>query len=466
LAFKTELLFQHFRKLESQKMPWKGEAMLSQEFENRTAAKWQRICARHLYKKAPRDFVQALKKHPYLRNLVRLAQRTPLTITYNFDDFLELALRQAKSSSEEGRGFETVVNPWTQFRRKESVVYHPNGVIKSELMELPVDRFVFSESSFARQTVGMAGDATFMVNHLCKNTCLLIGSSLEDDSLRTTLIQSAATNSGSFHYCVHFLRGKTRLRAKDEEAIRKANFNVFNLVTLFLNEEEIESLGALIDPEQVSDKTLMQIAKRVNVPLAYRFYLTGAIGVGKSTVSKHLQNLSVLDEWVETRLSTLAKPWDTLTGAERKPTDAWINKQFHQKNETLWGKTIGMFLVDRPPLDPLVFAPLDDRPARAKSLVKAICRKRGRVILDGAICILRGEPKELSVRVMATGRDGYTADKVLQMQDTMATLYAGPGAFPLETCGMSVSDVTKKVAELICFEPYVEFKMHELLTSY
>src|SRR4051812_21587539 len=43
LPFMTELLFQHFRKTELEQRK-DGEAR-SLEFENRTQAKWQRICA-------------------------------------------------------------------------------------------------------------------------------------------------------------------------------------------------------------------------------------------------------------------------------------------------------------------------------------------------------------------------------------------------------------------------------------
>src|SRR5581483_6488708 len=237
LPFMTEVLFQHFRKAQQEKHDEKKASSL--EFENRTAAKWQRICAKHLYKEAPTDFCSALTQHPYLSGLLPIVERTALTVTYNFDDFLERALSERKMPNDITRGFETVTNPWMQFRRDKGVVYHPNGVIKSELMELPADKFIFSESSFARHIVGSGGDASFLLNHFCKNTCLIVGASLEDESLRSTLIWSANTSPGNFHYCIHFVRNASELIESDADAIRRANFNVFNLITLFLTDTEI-----------------------------------------------------------------------------------------------------------------------------------------------------------------------------------------------------------------------------------
>lgn len=463
LPFVTELLFQHFRKIESQK--YGSHKALSLEFENRTAAKWQRICAKHLYKGAPRTFSDQVDEHPYLSQLLPLIQKTALTITYNFDDYLERALREKKPPGDKSRGFETVTNPWMQFRRERGVVYHANGVIKSELMELPVDKFIFSESAFARQKVGAGGDASFLLNHFCKNTCLVIGSSLEDESLRNTLIQSAETSPGNFHYGVYFLRRASSIKTIDVDAIRSAHFKVFNMITLFLTEEEIAALARLIDSDQISDPALEDLARKVKVPLVYRFYLTGAVGVGKSTTARQLGNLSVLDEWLDPRPRVLAKPWDSLTKLERRRADSWIIKQFTLKNDRLRHESIGVFVVDRPPLDPIVFTPTTQRQAKAKLLLDALCAGQNCVI-DGVVIILQADAAELSIRVLATGRDEYTRRKIERMQEDLRALYKGAGAFPLDTRGMSVADVTRAIAAIIFFDAYREFALHRRLKRY
>ena len=461
LPFMTELLFQHFRKTELDKR--KDEEVRSLEFENRTHAKWQRICAEHLYQGATEDFEKRLDDHPYLTRILPIIRRAALTVTYNFDDFVELALRAKKLETDKTRGFETVTNPWIQFRRTNGVVYHANGVIKSELMELPVDKFILSESSFARDR---QGDGSFLLNHFCKNTCLLIGSSLEDESLRSTLIRAAATSPGNFHYCIYYLRKGETVEPADAEAIRRAHFNVFNLITLFLGDEDIAALAALIDHEQVSTNVLSDRAQLAGVPLAYRYYITGAVGVGKSTTARHLQNLVVLDEWIDPRPPILAKPWDTLTPEETEIANAFIVKQFAIKNDTLRREPVGLFIVDRPPLDPLTFTPREDWRAKATLLLETICPDRIWRIVNGTVILLRGDPIELSVRVLATGRDDYSQEKLTEMQAALEIVYRGAGVFRVETRGMSMPEVTRKVAEIVFFETYNEADLHRSLEGY
>jgi hypothetical protein len=380
LSYKTELLYQHFRKLEADKCT--SEKLHSLEFENRTLAKWLRICAKHLYKDSRNNVLHMLKKHPYLSHLIPIIQDTPLTVTYNFDDILECALSKKKRSDDKSRGFEQVTNPWMQFRRPKCVVYHPNGVIPSTLMELPHDRFIFSESSFAKQKVGASqSDNSFLVNHFCKNTCLIIGSSLEDETLRNVLVQSAEINPGNCHYYVQFLADGKKMYADDVDAIRRANFNVFNLITLFLDQSEIAVLAQLINSESVEDNDLFDLATRNNIPLTYRFYITGALGVGKSTTATRLRNLMVIDEWLEPRPEILAKPWNMLTAAEEKKADSWVARQFVLKNDRLRYEKYGIFVIDRPPLDPLAFTPAAEYSSKASKLLKNIsANNKGRLL--------------------------------------------------------------------------------------
>jgi hypothetical protein len=334
-----------------------------------------------------------------------------------------------------------------QFRRDKGVVYHPNGVIKSELMELPADKFIFSESSFARHVVGSGGDTSFLLNHFCKNTCLIMGASLEDESLRSTLIWSANTSPGNFHYCIHFVRGQPIIEA-DADAIRRANFNVFNLITLFLTETEIAALARLIDDTQVSEQELRDIATQEEVELLYKYYLTGAIGVGKSATARQLENLSVIDEWLEPRLPILAKPWDSLTNAEREEADDWIVKQFALKNDRLRHESLGVFVIDRPPLDPLAFTPVKNRAAKAKLLRDVICPGGKWSVVDGMVMFFKGESSQLAPRVVAMGRDEYTAEKLQAMQNDLSQIYEGTGVMTLDTRGLSTSEVTKKFPRL------------------
>lgn len=465
LPYKTELLFQHFRRLQASRFD--ANRVNSLEFENRVSATWLSICAKHLYKNAAGDIRSELKNHPYLLNLIPLIQMTQLTVTYNFDDYLEQALAAQRATDDRSRGFETVTNPWNQFRRQTAVIYHPNGIIPRDLMDLPPDRFVFSESSFAKQFIGnLVGDNSFLLTHLSKSTCLIIGSSLEDETLRNLLIQSAHQNPGNCHYYVHYVRDGETMDAADRDAIRQANFNVYNLVTLFLTQSEIAALADLLNPKCFDDDDLSDFAVEIGRPLAYRFYITGPLGVGKTTTANQLQNLTVLDEWMVPRPAILAKPWDTLTDFEKQQADDWILNQFKLKNDVLRHARIGIFIVDRPPLDPLVFTAEPERSAKAKALLACMCPQDKWEAAEGAVVRMIGNPEELSVRVLATGRDRYDAAKLTRMQEDLEAVYEGEGVVILDTQGMTVRDVTKRVTQVIHLLEYTPYGVNARLKHF
>ena len=293
-------------------------------------------------------------------------------------------------------------------------------------MEFPQDRLVFSESSYARLFLGaLAGDFSFLLNHMSKNTCLILGSSLEDEDLRNVLVQSAQSNPGNPHYYIYYLKAGETVASPDKEAIKWANFHVYNLITLFLNEAEIAALAELLYCGGLDDNQFADLSLEVDKCAVYRFYLTGALGVGKSSTVNQLRNLMVLDEWAEPRLPLLAKPWDTLTPAERDLCDSWIAKQFRIKNDKLRHEKFGVALIDRPPMDPLVFTPLSERPTKAISLLQTICPGGKWEIAEGTVIFLVGDPKELAARVLITGKSGYTEAKLSDMEKNLRSVYDG-----------------------------------------
>lgn len=464
LPYKTELLFQHYRKRQDS---LEGHEKLgSREFENRTSASWLKICAAHLYSNAPINFKDALKKHAYLVKYLPIIQETPITITYNFDDFLERALLEKKKPDDISLGYETVTNPWTQFRRKEAVIYHPHGVWPTELMEIPRDRIVLSESSYARLFLSaLAGDQSFLLNHLSKNTCCIIGMSLEDEDLRNLLIQSAQSNSGNPHYYIYFKKPDEKISSSKTEAIQQANFHVYNLITLFLNENEIAALADLLYCGALGDDGFCDLVEESDECPKYCFYLTGSLGVGKSTIAGQLRSFTVLDEWAEPRPPILAKPWKTLNDEERKKADEWITRQFKIKNNRLRHEKFGIFIIDRPPMDPLAFTPSDKKSDKATLLLNVISSNHRWPIENGTVILLEGDPKELAARNLATGREGYIVAELEQMENDLKVIYQGEGVKIINTRGRSIAEVTHVLLETILFEDYKVYNFTEKLTA-
>ncbi|MEO8488990.1 SIR2 family protein [Pseudomonas sp.] len=466
--YQTEILYQKFRAACFEKLAGLSPA----EQQNTATAEWLTICQKYLYKTPPINISEELPQHPYMEALIPLVQNSALTVNFNFDDYLERALAERKREKDKGnRGFEVVTDPWPQFRRQDCVIYHLHGYVPAGLMEKTVDRFVFSEASYSKQYVGARGhDSSFLLSHFARNTCLLIGCSLEAE-LRNVLMRGAETNPGNFHYYCHWIPNKETLSEVERQLISETNFKVYNLITLFLLSSEIGLLLKIINKDEVTDAKLRDLEKRSATPLKYTFYMTGSLGVGKSTTTSHLRNLNVLDEWLEPRPEVLSIPWDKLTDDQRTFADEWIAGQFAQKNDTLRHEEHAVIsVVDRPPLDPLVFTPNSERSAKAEFLASQICPDDGNGgygIEEGVVILLLGDPKELSARVRATGRQEYTAEKLGKMQDDMKQLYGSmPGTITIDTHYMGIAELTKRVAEVIHRQDYIPADLTKKLKSY
>lgn len=453
--YKIEVLFQHFQNKRSTALA----TLTTLERLNTITAEWLKICSKYLYDTpAAKDMSAELQKHPYLESLIPLVQASGLTVNFNFDDYLERALAAKKRLPEDegNRGYEAVTDPWPQFRRTDCVIYHPHGYVPFGLMEKAVDRFVFSEAAYSKQYVGARGhDTSFLLAHFARNTCLMIGCSLEDE-LRNILMRGSEINPGNYHYYIHWVNPEKPISADEQKLISATNFKIYNLVTLFLTSREINSLLKLINGAAINESKLKDLAARCSVKLKYTFYMTGPLGVGKSTTTNHLRSLTVLDEWLVPRLEILGIPWDKLTPDEQKQADEWIADQFKKKNDSLRHEERPVIsVVDRPPLDPLVFTSLAERPAKAKSLIETICPGRAYNVESGVVILLLGDPKELSARVRATGRVDYDESRLKRMQDDMISLYKDlPGTVVVNTQFLSISDLTRQVAEIIHREEY------------
>ena len=378
LPYRTEMLFEHYKR---RRYTDANEAdRHTRKLDIKIASEWREIIRQHLYAKATNNIAEALANHPYLRAYLPLLRSSYMTVTYNFDNLIEQALSHTKKEKE-SRGFETVTNPWTQFRRREGIIYHPNGVILQNLLEAPSDRFVFSEAAYAEQLMGIhAGDQAGLINHLSKHTCLFIGLSLEDETLRNVLMQAARACPGNFHYYIHYLKDNESLDDRQRHAIRLANFKVYNLITLFLGNQEIYDLGELINIEEHSTDELCEFAKVRSIEVQYRFYIVGPLGVGKSTTINQFRNLTVYDEWMEERIPELGKDWEQLTELEKNKADDWIADQFDRKNAKLRREHEGIFMLDRAPLDPLVFTPQNELSAKASKLLDKMCPNRKLIV--------------------------------------------------------------------------------------
>ncbi len=457
---KTQVLFHRF----ASRLQAHDKSLSLAQIKHR----WRQIVREHLYENANKDIDSLVDEHDYIEPFIKIIQESSMTVNYNFDDYIEKILYTKTSpgpSTEYARSFETVWDPQLQTKLDRCVIYHPNGFLPEEDMERPSGGLVFCEDEFADQLIEtMAGRYTSLLYHYSQNTCLFIGLSLQDSTLKHLLRQSATLNPGHYHYYVDYYEKTSSKPEKSErQAVYEANFNLYNLITLFLSKDELKALGHLIG---LDDTEFLPNAADARINLVFCYYVIGAIGAGKSSVISYFRNLTTHDEWPDFRLRELGKRHKKLSAKEETEVDNWINKQFKKKNDILARVTAGLHIVDRAPLDPISFKRPSKRSHRAASLMANICKTGNPTkIRSGHVVLLEGEPQVLEERARAGGKE-HTARDLEEMQKTLSRIYhSRKGMSLVDTRRKSKEEVVKEVAQILHSQVYEEVDLHSRLAD-
>jgi hypothetical protein len=192
------------------------------------------------------------------------------------------------------------------------------------------------------------------------------------------------------------------------------------------------------------------------VNLKYVFYVTGAMGVGKSTCLSHFFSMDTFDEWTQERLPALARDRKKLDSDERAAVDEWLLGEFYRKNWNLSEAKMGVLLVDRPPLDPLAFTDADDWKKKARDLRNAIVRGQGRrPVQSGHVILLTGDPSELHARIIPQNKES-TTETLTENQQFLERVYDLAGVSRIDTRFLNVAEVVKRVSSIIYLQDYTE----------
>ncbi len=450
LSSVTQMLFSQFR--DRRLAPRDAAAPLNFVEEQSVKTAWLRLIWQELYRDCDRATrSDKIKNHPYLPDFLDIIKRSPLTVTYNFDDSLEQLLLMSRSADEQERtrGFEVVDQPNAQFQHDCRVIYHPNGYLPTVFEDRASADVVFSDDSFQDQLIRAAtGQYVHLSNHLFHNTCLLIGLSLEDSTLQSLLRQNAVSNPGNVHYIVHYTPPGVTRDADVERAIFQANFESFALYTLFLGNGEIALLANLIKLDENSFGVRHGRARAKFV-----YYVIGSVGAGKSTATGNFRNLQTYDEWVDERKPELAIPEGEVETELVGGINAWIAEQFRKKNYALQATSEGLHIVDRAPLDPLTFGKPADRPAKAAALLKEITDDGNRVIAPGHLIHLDAVVDELEIRNSLKHK--YWDDIYLtELLEHINEVYGSLPKSVVCTRGRNAIAVARAIARIIFVDEY------------
>lgn len=451
LASLTHMLFSHFRDRRIAAGGWSGSINLLEE--QRIKSAWLKIIHKQLYKDVDDNKRrQLIDRHPYLTAFRGIIKQSPMTVNFNFDDTVEQMLMYARSPDEmlKTKGFEVTDRPNAQFQKDNSVVYHPNGFLPSIFEDGSSTEVVFSDDAFQDQLINAAaGKYLHLSNHLFRNTCILIGLSLEDATLQSLLRQSAVANPGHIHYIVHFLPKGKEADEETRRTIFRTNFSSYNLYTLFLGASGIKDLAELV----LMDDDLFKI-KNTESCRKFVYYLVGSIGAGKSTAAGNFRNLITYDEWVDERLPSLAIPENEVKPEIVEIIDKWVAGQFKKKNMSLDKHQEGIHIIDRCPLDPLTFGPSRNRRAKAAPLIEAMKCGKNYDIQPRHVIYLDCDVSELRIR-NSFKHKYWDDDAVEALMSSLKEVYAGVEKSVVSTLGRSPADVAKEIARIIYLDDYV-----------
>ena len=430
-------------------------------------AQWQKIVHAALYMGTESEVEKLVPKDHYLWSLIKIIKKTPMTINYNFDDTIQRMLSATRTRSEidQSRGYTTLWNSNVYMFPKNSVVYHPNGFLPYRIIEHPSERLVFLEDSFADQLIdSMHGHYNVLSDYFTHNTCLLIGLSLSDPTLKHILRTNATNHPGIYHYYIkHVEKGKT---PENEQAIADANFDVFNLITLFLTSEEISGLLELIEmSEDDFDEYVEEVG---NLFKSYKYILVGSVAVGKSTAMSHFRNISTQDEWLEFMPEDMAKDPSKVDEKRIDDIDEWIANQWGKKNYKLLRITNGIHLINRGPLDAFAFTPKGEWKNKAALTKKHISPgKSNRELCSAEIIFLVGDPYTMASRAILSQKD-TDAEKLERQQNLIKYVYstASVGVRTLDTRNKSKAQVAKEIARIIFMEDYEEAPLNKMLNDF
>lgn len=216
----------------------------------------------------------------------------------------------------------------------------------------------------------------------------------------------------------------------------------------------------------MSEADLRRESEEIGEKINYYYYLTGAIGAGKTTCLSYFGSFNTYEEWSETRPTELGKAWNDLTDTEREKLDSWIMKQFYLKNCKLLDQRTGIHIVDRTPLDPISFTEVGSIKNKADSIIKGLSPgKSARGPCSGHIILLVGEPEDMEARVVGRHKQSR-ANVISDMQEKLKVIFSSPEVTVVDTAGMSIERVIKSVLKVILFGKYNPVNLGNVLENY
>lgn len=411
------------------------------------------------------DFDNILSKHPYLRELGELVYRSGFTVNFNFDDLVdEATIRYAKQMSCEQP--EIISSPKKETRLHAPVIYHINGSLPREPRRRRSDSLIFTEDAFADVLISPASyEAEFMMSRFATRTFLLLGTSLSDNSLKNLLRASKKRSPANHHYIVYWERPDGFRSAEQRQQIFDVNLEVYNLISIFLNSQELAELIAFLNVQDEGEFE-SEMEKLAGEFFRRRYYLVGSVVSGKSTNLEELRCFSTFEEWLGRPPAKMYQDHASLSPKERAEIDDWLFQQLRAKNDRIKKTGVGIHIMDRAFLDLFAFS---KDAAENLSKIEKIRSKVlvGGQLTDGHILFLTASEEVLSDRQARRGRlkgevgdmkIEYDGSKLYEQSVILQAVYSPDEASLFDTSRESPEITCNRIARKILLGTYTPFK--------
>jgi hypothetical protein len=438
------------------------------EFRELTAyIKWHKKIREAIYENVSNDVAGISAGHPYIVSLAKFCIKCESTITFNFDNILD---QVAVSISPQD-----AIPPKTTWtlppidKVNFPYIFHINGLLPQNERQKTSERLIFTEDSFLRVLYGSETINNNLLSRFANNTFVLVGVSLSDHSLKSILATTAARSPGSIHYIVHWLNAPDAMDEHQMDDVRKANFELYNLVTIFLTSDEI---GPFLDLIQVGTDDHSRVGQdaldenfrdQINAyglkqPVKYKYYIAGPVASGKSSLLENLRTFHTHEEWPEPTPIEMYMDHKLLSDSQRASIDQWVYRQLRIKNKRFSNAGPGVVVMDRAPLDLFAFSKNDDENQRkAEEIISEV--EAETQLADGEVLLIMASPRCLLERQLGRGRipvskGGISYDQEgLQLQkEQLRKIYPESHMYNTDECNQVA--LARRAMRHILFEEY------------
>ncbi|WP_158267983.1 SIR2 family protein [Bradyrhizobium sp. MOS002] len=450
---------------------------LPRQFEQyQVDSTWMEVVHQELYRDiASLKYDQILQRHSYLKSLGQLVCRTELTVNFNFDDLVdEAAIGFARDRSKVQP--EVISRPKIETRRDASVIYHINGSLPREARRRRSENLVFTEDAFADVLISPTlHGSDFLMSRFATTTFLLLGTSLNDNSLKNMLRAGMKRNPANHHYIVYWEDPARRRTDEERRHIFDVNLDVYNLISIFLETEQIAELVDLLNEEEAGlfEAELMKFSHH---PARRKYYLVGSVVAGKSSNLEGLRCFSTFEEWSGRAPETMYQDHRSLSVAQRKEIDDWLYSQLREKNDKMRRAGVGMHVMDRCYLDLCAFSKTDaENVERLKELRARVCKHSG-PLEAGQMIFLEADESALSDRQARRGKlrgvtmvIDYDGAALVKQSAVLKSVYMPEPAFTFDNSLEGSDQTSRRIARQILLGEYKPFdfekRIDELLAS-